>query len=373
MILRKGYKFRLEPIKTQRNLFFQFAGAGRWVFNRGLAQKKDAWKINKQTISLFAQNKELTLLKNKDETAWLKTIHSQVLQQSLQDLDSAYKNFFRGLKKKENPGFPKFKVKGFKDSFRYPQGVKVEGSLVFLPKIGWIKFRKSREIKGIIKQSTIIREGDNWFVSFNTENEIETPKPILDPEKTVGIDLGLKSFATLAIGKDNHLVTIENPKYLRKKITKLQFLSRQLSKKVKKSKNRYKAIKKLSSFHSHLKNLRLDFFHKQALTIVKSHDIINIEKMNVKGMLKGLKNLSRAINDAAWSMFVNCLKNKAIEYGKTLNEISSLMGSTKHCSKCGHKNDITLKERTYICSFCGQVIDRDLNAAINIKAAGSTV
>ncbi len=373
MILKKGYKFKLKQKKDQTSLFFQFAGAARWVFNRGLSNRKEAYEKENRAITLFEQNKELRILKNQKETLWLKGIHSQVLQQSLNDLDIAYKNFYRRIKNHEDPGFPKFKIKGFKDSFRYPQGVRVEDTKVFLPKIGWVKFRKSREIKGEVKQTTILREGNNWFVSFNTEEEIEDPKPIIDSTKIVGIDLGLKSFATLAIGQDNHTITIENPKYLRKTISKLQYLSRQLSKKEKKSKNRYKAIKKLSSFHAHLRNLRLDFFHKLSLEIVKSHDIIKVEIMNIKGMLKGLKTLSRAISDAAWSTFINCLKNKAIEYGKALYEISSLLGSTKRCSKCGIKNEIILKDRIYKCPNCGNIMDRDFNAAINIKAAGSTV
>lgn len=373
MILRKGYKFRLDPKRDKKSLFFQFAGANRWVFNRGLFERKNVFEKENRTITLFEQNNELTTLKNQKETLWLKEIHSQVLQQSLNDLDMAYKNFFRRLKNNENPGFPKFKIKGLKDSFRYPQGVKVKGSLVFLPKIGWVKLRKTREIKGEIKQTTISRTGDNWFVSFNTQEEVEDPRSNIDPTNTVGIDLGLKSFATLAIGKDNHLITIENPKYLRKKLSKLRYLSRQISKKEKKSQNNYKAIKRFSSFHAHIKNLRLDFFHKLALMIVKSHDIIKVEKMNIKGMLKGLKTLSRAINDAAWSCFINCLKNKAIEYGKTIFEISSLLGLTKQCSKCGNKNELTLKDRIYKCPRCSNILDRDLNAAINIKAAGSTV
>jgi len=167
---------------------------------------------------------------------------------------------------------------------------------------------------------------------------------------------------------------VSNPKYLRKALKKLQFLSKELSKKSKGGKNRYKARKKLSNLHCHLKNLRLDFFHKLALMIVKSHDIIGVEKMNIKAMMQGLKTLSRAISDAAWGMFLNCLKNKALEYGKNLYEVSSFLASTRKCSKCGEKNNIKLGQSRYFCE-CGQNIDRDLNAAINIKnlAVGASV
>ncbi|NGX28394.1 MAG: hypothetical protein K940chlam1_00573 [Candidatus Anoxychlamydiales bacterium] len=202
----------------------------------------------------------------------------------------------------------------------------------------------------LIIQTTIIKERDKWHVVFSCEIEKEKPKVKIDPKKTVGIDLGLKYFANLAIGRDNHFVTIENPKYLRK------------------------ALKKLSNLHCYLKNLRLDFFHKLALTIVKSHDIIGVEKMNIKAMMQGLKTLSRAISDAAWGMFLNCLKNKAFEYGKNLYEVSSFLASTQLCSKCGQKKEMKLGQSKYSCE-CGQNIDRDHNAAINIKnlAVGMTV
>lgn len=374
MIFKKAFKFLLEPKKREENLCDQFAGSKRWIFNWGLAQRKDLWEKEKKRVTLFDQNNELVLLKQKEELAWLTTIHSQVLQQGLSDVDRAFFNFFEGLKKGVKIGYPHFKCKGGHEAFRYPQGVKVKDNRVWLPKIGWVKFRKSREIEGIIKQTTVLKEGDKWYVTFSCEIEKEAPKIVIDPKKAVGIDLGLKSFATLAVGEKNHLVTIENPKFLRKALKKLRFLNRALSMKKRGGRNRYKARKKLGLFHSRLKNLRLDFFYKLALEIVKSHDIISIEKMNIKRMMQGLRILARAISDAGWGMFLNCLKNKAIEYGKTLFEVSSLLGSTRLCSNCGHKKEMTLEQREYICE-CGQRMNRDLNAAINVKnqAVGASV
>ncbi len=374
MIFKKAFRFCLKPKKKQINLFKQFAGAKRFVFNHGLAQRKEAFEKEKKRIFLFDQNNELVFLKKDPELAWLKDIHSQIPQQALADLDRAFQNFFSGLKTKGKIkiGYPRFKCKGVRDSFRYPQGIKIKDNQVWLPKIGWVRFRKSREIEGIVKQTTISREGEKWYVSFSSEIEKEKPEPILDQKNKVGIDLGLVHFATLAIGEKNHLVTIENPKFLRKNLKKLRFLSRFLSLKKKGSKNRYKARKKLSLLHSHLKQLRLDFFYKLALQIVKNHDIISVETMNVKAMLQGLRTLSRAINAAGWNLFLNCLKNKALEYGKTLHEVSSFLASSRLCSNCGCKNKIALGQREYICQ-CGQRIDRDLNAAINIKVAGASV
>jgi putative transposase len=374
MIFRKNFKYLLEPHRLEESLCAQFAGAKRWVFNWGLSQRIDLWEKEKNGITLFEQNNQLVFLKTQEELAWLKTIHSQVLQQGLGDLDRAFLNFFQGCKNGQKIGYPRFKCKGVRDSFRFPQGVQVKGNRVYLPKIGWVKFRKSREIEGKIKQTTILKEGDKWYICFCCEIEKEAPRVVIDPKKSVGIDLGLKHFATLAIGEKNHLVTIENPKYLRKRLKKLEFLSRALSKKEKGGKNRFKARKKLSLFHCHVRNLRLDFFNKLALTIVKSHDIIGVETMTIKGMLQGLKKLARAISDVGWGMFVQCLKNKAEEYGKTLFEVSSLLGSTRLCSNCGHKNEISLGQREYTCS-CGHIMDRDWNAAINIKnkAVGASV
>lgn len=374
MKFKKSFKYLLLPNNLQEAICNQFSGAKRWVFNWGLSQRKLFWENEKKKISLFDQNNELVLLKNEEKLSWLKIIHSQVLQQALNDLDRAFLNFFNGLKKNMKVGYPKFKCKGVKESFRYPQGVRVNENKVWLPKIGWVKFKKTREIQGIIKQTTVIKERDKWYVVFSLEIEKEALKVNIDPKKTVGIDLGLKYFANLAIGEKNHFVTIENPKYLRKALKKLRFLSRDLSKKTKGGKNRYKAKKKLSYLHCYLKNLRLDFFHKLALSIVKSHDIISVEKMDIKAMMHGLKTMSRAISDVGWGMFLNCLKNKALEYGKKLYEVSSFLSSTQNCSNCKRKNEMRLGQSKYICE-CGLEIDRDLNAAINIKnlAVGASV
>jgi putative transposase len=374
MIFKKAFKYRLVPNKAQETLFLQFSGARRWIYNRGLSQRKNAYEKDKTRIRLFDQNNDLPKLKKQTELSWLKEVHSQILQQALHDLDKAYQNFFRGLKTKEKIGYPRFKCKGMKDSFRYPEGIKVKEGKVYLPKIGHVKFKESRKIEGSIKQATVLREGKYWYISFSCEIEKEVPKVQLKKDNAAGIDLGLKSFATLAVGKENRLVTIENPKILRRSLKKLRYLSTRLSKKVKKGKNRYKAILKLSGFHSRVKNLRLDFFNKLALEIVKSHDIIGVEKMQIKNMMQALRTLSRAIGDAGWGMFIQCLKNKALEYGKTLYEVSSLLASTRTCSNCGCKKEMNLGQREYLCE-CGNILDRDLNAAINIKnlAVGASV
>ncbi len=241
MILKKCFKFRLRPNKKQANLFAQFAGACRWIYNRGLAKRKEVWENAKVSLSVYDQNRELTQLKQEEETQWLQTIHSQVLQQALGDLELTYQAFFRRVKSGETPGFPKFRQCGVHDSFRYPQGFKVENDKVFLPKIGWLRFRKSREVVGAIKQTTVIKEGKNWYVCFSCEVEVPDPKPIENPE-VLGIDLGLENFAIMASAEG--IEEIPNPRFLRKELNHLRFLCRQLSRKQKGSTGRRKADNK---------------------------------------------------------------------------------------------------------------------------------
>jgi putative transposase len=294
MLLRKGFKFRLEPTNGQRQLFAQFAGASRFLYNRGLEQRKTAYEKLGKSIAYFEQNNELVSLKKQETTLWLKDIHSQVLQQALKNLDTAFQNFFENIKLGRKPGFPRFKCKGIRDSFRYPQGVKVESSNVYLPKIGWVRFRKSREIEGEIKQTTILREGEHWYVSFSTEKEVADPAlAALEEERAVGIDMGIKTFATMATGTTNKPIYVSNPRFLKQHLPRLRVLARRLSKKVKFSRNWLKAKKQLVKLHARIKHCREDFAHKLSTTVVKSHDIICVEGLNIANLLaKGTKSLS---------------------------------------------------------------------------------
>lgn len=375
MLLKRGYKYRLDPTNGQRQLFARFAGASRFLYNRGLEQRKNLYEKEGKSIGYFAQNNELVSLKREEGTAWLQDIHSQVLQQTLKNLDTAFQNFFQNLKEGKKLGFPRFKCKGVRDSFRYPQGVKIQESNVYLPKIGWIKFRKSREIEGQIKQTTIRREGDQWYVSFSTEQEVVDPVPApITEEKAVGIDVGLKTFATLASGMENRATYIPNPRYLMQFLPRLRVLNRRLSKKVKQSKNWLKAKKQLSKLHLRIRRCREDFAHKLSTMIVKSHDIICVEGLDIANLLeKGTKSLSRGIADASWRMFLRCLRYKSEEQGKHFVETGRFFPSTQTCSQCGARQKMGLGEREYRCPQCSNRIERDLNSAILEKAAGMSV
>lgn len=374
MIFTKGFKFRLDPNRKQESSCFQFAGAARWVFNRGLAQRNQLWEKEKRSVSLYDQNNELVLLKEEESTSWLKDIHSQVLQQSLQDLSGAFDHFFRRVKNKETPGYPlgypQFRCKGENDSFRYPQGVKVQENQVWLPKIGWVRFHKSREIEGKIKQTTVIREGRHWHVCFSCEIERENP-PTKIAEDTIGIDVGLEHFACIAT--KSGIEEIKSPRFLNNRLSKIRYLSRKVSKKKKGSKNRLKAKETLNTEHAKVKNQRKDWQHKLSTYLVKSHDRIVVESLAVKDLLKkGFKARARAISDAGWRGFLQMLKYKSVEKGKQLVEVERYFPSTKQCFSCKTKNEIPLEQREYSCA-CGYRIHRDHNAALNLRAAGMSV
>src|ERR1700733_9880808 len=162
MIYKKTFKFCLKPTSAQLQMFANFSGASRWLYNYGLERKRKAYEEEKKRLSYYDLNNELPVLKEDEKTSWLKNIHSQVLQQALKDLDNAFQHFFRRVRLKEEPGYPKFKAKGEHDSFRYPQGVKIQGDQIYLPKIGKVRFKKTREIEGKLKQTTIVREAEKW-------------------------------------------------------------------------------------------------------------------------------------------------------------------------------------------------------------------
>ncbi len=375
MLLKKGFKYRLSPTKGQRGLFAQFAGASRFLFNRGLERRKAAYEQDGRSIQYFEQNNELVTLKRQEGTEWLKDIHSQVLQQALKNLDTAFQNFFQNVKLGKKPGFPRFKCKGLRDSFRYPQGVKIVENNVYLPKIGWVRFKKSREIQGEIQQTTVLREGEHWYVAFCTEWEIPDPNPpSIQEEKAVGIDMGLTHFAIMASGCCHTPTYVPNPRFFTQFLPRLRVLSRRLSKKVKFSKNWYKAKMQLTKLHARIKHRREDFAHKLSTNVVKSHDILCVEGLDIANLLeKGKRSLSRSIADASWRLFLRCLQYKAKECGKHYVETGKYFPSSQVCSTCGYRQKMELTMREYRCRNCSMVMERDLNSAILEKAAGISV
>ena len=361
--IQKVLKFRLKQTKAQQQEIAQTAGSSRFVYNYALERYIRSAEEN---IYLSYEDicKELTSLKRNPQTEWLKKRPSQILQQAIKDATRAIDSFYREKKKKKKYGFPKFRRKFVHDSFKYPQHVKIDGNRAWLPKIGWVCFIDSRQIEGIIKQAVIKREGDHWYIHLTCE--IKKEVVIIKPreEKVIGLDVGLLKFATLSNGEQ-----IENPHYLKKSLNKLKRLQKSVSRTKRGSKNRLKLKNKMRKLHLRIKNQRLDFLHKITSQLVKQFDGIIIEDLNILGMVKN-RRLSLAISDVGWGRFFSLLRHKIEWAGKVLVVINRFLPTSKACSSCGEKRDMPLIERTYSCFKCGLVLDRDLNAALNIREAG---
>lgn len=350
----KAFKYRLSPTKEQSILLNKHIGASRFVYNLALECKQMAWAGSKVNLSCFALHRQLKDLKT--ECEWLKEINSQSLQQSITNLDKAYTAFFKGQN-----SFPKFKKKSNGGSFNIPQNVLLENGKLIIP-----KFKKGidivlhRETKGEIRQATISRTPTGkYFVSILCETgEPIKPKTVVKESTTVGIDLGIKTYLVLSDGKE-----FDNPKYLRKAQSKLKYVQRKYSKhKGKRTKQ------KLAILHEKVANKRKDFLHKTSSELIKNHDSLAIEDLAVSNIVKNHK-LAQAISDVSWSTFVTMLEYKADWYGKNILKIGRFEPSSKLHANCGYINkDLTLSDREWICPKCGEVVLRDMNAAVNIKS-----
>ena len=355
-----AYKYRMYPDEEQRAKFLKHVGACRFVYNWSLEQKIKAYGIDKTSLSCFDLNVMLPHLK--EEFVWLKEVNSQSLQQTNRNLDSAFTRFFR-----EKKGFPKFKSrKNPLQSFGIPQHYKVDfnNKRVKLPKIGWIKTKLSRTFEGILKTATVsMTTTGKFFISILVEDGKETPKK--EPfgyDTTIGIDVGIKTFATLSNG-----TKIDNPKFLKSSLQRLKVLQRRVSRKKKGSNNRDKARQKVALLHEHIANQRKDFLHKLTTKLVSENQAIAIETLNISGMMKN-RHLSQAIGDVSWSEFFRQLGYKCEWYGKTLLHIGRFEPSSKICNVCGQINsNLKLSDREWTCKKCGSLHDRDINASINIK------
>ena len=272
----QAFKFQLKPSAQQEIQMKRFAGACRFVFNRALAFQSENYEAGNKYIPYGKMTSWLVKWKKDVETQWLKDAPAQALQQSLKDLETAYKNFFQ-----KRAAFPRFKKKGQKDTFRYPQDVKLnqENNRIFLPKLGWVHYRNSRQVMGIVKNVTVSQSCGKWYISIQTE--VEVPNPVHPSTSMVGLDAGVAKLATLSDG-----TFFEPVNSFQKNQKKLARLQRQLSRKVKFSNNWYKQKRKIQRLHSHIANIRKDYLHKVTTTISKNHAMIVIEDLKVKSMTK---------------------------------------------------------------------------------------
>lgn len=361
MLITKTFLFRLKSSARLKGFFYRFAGSCRFVFNFGLSRFKEAL-ADGQFLTYEDLCKELTLLKALPETEWLKECPAQILQQSLKDLLKAINSHFKPNKNGKKTGFPHFKKRGTKDSLRYPQHVRVKDGAIYLPKIGWVKYFDSRPIEGTIVQVTIKRQGKHWFVAIVCEIE-KNVIPVI-PRDIVGIDVGINSLAVLSTGE-----SIENPRFLKAKQRKLAREQKKLSKKQKGSNNFKKQAQKVAKIHIDIRNSRHDFLQKVTTTIVKNHDGFALEDLTISGLMKNHK-LAQSIADASWNTFISMIQYKAEWHGKPFVKIGKFVPTSKTCSTCGSKQEMPLNIRTFKCDNCGLVIDRDINASLNIRVAG---
>ncbi len=355
----------------------RFAGACRFVFNRALALQNENHEAGNKYISYTKMASCLIGWKSHPDTQWLKDAPSQPLQQSLKDLERGYKNFFQ-----KRAAFPRFKKRGQNDAFRYPQGVKLDqtNNRISLPKLGWVRYRNSREVIGEVKNVTVSQSCGKWYVSIQTEYEV--PEPVHKAASMVGLDAGVTKLATLSDG------TVYQPvNSFKARQRKLAMLQRQLSRKVKFSANWQKQKKKIQRLHSHIANIRRDYLHKVTSEISKNHAMIVIEDLKVSNMSKSAKGtaerhgqnvraksgLNRSILDQGWYEMRRQLEYKQLWRGGQVLAIPPAYTSQR-CACCGH----TAKENRqtqskFVCQVCGYTENADINGARNILAAGHAV
>ena len=376
MLLRQAFKFRLEPKPVARILLAKFAGCCRLVWNKSLALQKELLEAGKKCVSFSQLCNQLTQWKRQEELVFLSDCHSQPLQQVLKNLDRALKEAFN----KTNPKrFPRFKKKGQRDSIRYPQGFKIDqlNSRVYLPKIGWVSYRKSRELVGQPKKITVSKRGNHWYVAIQTEKELE--QPTTSATSIVGGDLGIARFLTLSTGE--YFAPLNSFKKLEKKLAKLQ---RKLARRKKGSQNSKKIKREIAKLHIHIANARHDYLHKLSHNLSKNHAVVVLEDLKVANMsksaqgtiaepgtnVKAKSGLNKSILDQGWYEFKRQLAYKLEWLGGMLVLVNP-KNTSRCCPQCGHTSkDNRTTQACFVCVECGYEEHADFVGALNVLRAG---
>ncbi len=372
----QAFKFELRPNGEQARSMRRFAGSCRFVFNQALAMQKALYESGEKKLGYAGLCKALTEWRNSAETAWLADAPVHPLQQTLKDLERAYTNFFA-----KRADFPRFKKKGQHDSFRYPDArqfkIDQTNSRIFLPKLGWLRYRNSRNVLGVAKNITVSANGGKWFVSFQTEREIE--QPVHPATSIVGIDVGITRFATLSDG--SHIEPLNTFRNHQQRLARYQ---RAMSRKTKFSSNWKKAKARVQKIHTRIANVRRDFLHKTSTTISQNHAMVCIEDLQVRNMSKSAagstekpgrnvrakSGLNMSILDQGWFEFRRQLDYKLAWRGGWLVAVPP-QNTSRTCPCCGHVSaDNRQTQAQFLCVECGFEENADLVGAINVLRAG---
>ncbi|WP_189245128.1 RNA-guided endonuclease InsQ/TnpB family protein [Streptosporangium pseudovulgare] len=367
--MRLRYRYRLSPDAAQREVLARAFGCARVVFNDGLRARRAAREVGLPYVSDGELSKRvITEAKKTPERAWLGEVSAVLLQQALADLNTAYRNFFAsvaGKRKGPKVAPPRFRSrKDDRQAIRFTRNARftvTAGGRLRLPKIGDVPVRWSRGLPSEPSSVTVIKDAaGRYFASFVVET---TDEPLPQAAAEVGIDLGLTHFAVASDGSK-----VDNPRFLRRAERRLRKAQQALSRTVKGSNNRTKAVVRVARAHARVADARRDFAHKLSTALIRDNQAIYVENLSVKGLAR--TRLAKSVHDAGWSQFVGMLEYKAARYGRTFAKIDRWFPSSKLCSACGAlAASMPLSVRSWTCP-CGVVHDRDVNAAINILAAG---
>ncbi|HEX6800425.1 MAG TPA: transposase [Ktedonobacterales bacterium] len=362
---RKTFKYQLHPTPEQEQALETVLWRCRELYNAGLEERKLAWEKRSVSVTFAMQSAQLPAIK--EVRPEYRDVNAQVLQDVLHRLDRAFQAFFRRVQAGEKPGYPRFRGRDRYDSFTYPQvgehgGAVLDGSLLSLSKIGRIRVRLHRPLEGAPKTVTISREADGWYVCISCADVPTAPLPPTGQE--TGIDVGLKVFLVTAHGEH-----IPNPRHYRKAERQLANAQRRVSRRTKGSHRRRKAVALLRRKHQTIARQRRDFHHKTALALLRQYDIVYLEDLRVRNLVRNPQ-LAKSISDASWGAFCTILHAKAAWAGRQVIAVPPAYTS-QDCSGCGERGfPKSLSVRTHVCPSCGLVIDRDENAARNILRAG---
>ena len=359
--MRKAFLYRLYVNEKQSDKLDNLLYLARQLYNAALQQRRDAWKYQHKSLNYYDQANQLKEVRN--EIPEFAQLNFSATQDMLRRLDKSFKAFFRRVKIGEVAGFPRFKGRNRFDSITFPtygDGIKIKGNRLYVQNIGLLKIKIHRVLEGEINTVTIKRDCDKWYVVFSNTVEIEL-LPVSD--KVVGIDVGLESFAVTSDGE-----YIENPRYLREAEAMLRVSQRSVSRKKKGGNNRRKAVKLLAKKHLKVKRQRADFVHKVADNLVKNYGRIAVEDLRIKNMVRN-HHLARSISDVGWGQFVSILSYKAEYAGREFVQVNP-NGTSQICSGCGATVKKSLSTRIHNCPACGLCLNRDFNAALNIKRLG---